>query len=634
MHKCFREFQPLSAIALTQLTAEKIQPLCEHIGINLWTPETVKIKSAQNYSGTLKEHLSQIWAQNHALIFCIATGAVIRLIAPLLKQKQTDPAIIVIDFPGNKIISLCGAHQRNADLLTQLIAHQLNATPIITGSSYSLGLSGIDILGTPYGWVKGEGDWTEVSASIARGEQVAVIQGCGSTLWQDSLPSSHTFNFNNVVTVFSQDLNNQKSEIPQTQHQALVWISEQKAKRSHFKIPIAQWHPRVLWVGIGCERDTSESLIESAINQVLTQKNFAIEAIAGIATIELKQNEPGIINLTQKWNLPLITFTVEELDHIETPNPSTLVKQKVGSKSVAEAAAIRAANLLSPREVGEKQTLLIPKQVIKQPGHKGAVTLALAQSIREYTGKKGQIYLIGIGPGSMEHITPGAKTAITQADVVIGYNLYLEMISTLFRPGQIIEPYLITQEIQRAQRAISLAKWGLTVAVVSSGDCGIYAMGGLVLEQLVNQGWDGDSPQIEVFPGITAMQAAAAKLGAPLMHDFCAISLSDLLTPWEVIKKRLTAAASADFVTAIYNPKSSTRTEPIVSTQAIFLRYREPHTPVAIANSVTREQEQIITTTLEKMLNYEINMLSLIIIGNSSTKEYHNWLITPRGYQI
>jgi cobalt-precorrin 5A hydrolase/precorrin-3B C17-methyltransferase len=215
---------------------------------------------------------------------------------------------------------------------------------------------------------------------------------------------------------------------------------------------------------------------------------------------------------------------------------------------------------------------------------------------------------------------------------VIGYSLYLELIAPLLRPGQIVESYPITQERLRAERAIFLAEWGLTVAVVSSGDCGIYGMAGLVFEELRAQGWQGQTPAVQVFPGISALQAAASRVGAPLMHDFCAISLSDLLTPWEVIEKRLKAAAMADFVCALYNPRSRSRTEQLDQAQAIFLQFRSPQTPVAIVRSAYREDEQITLTTLGQLTEVSVDMLTTVLIGNQSTAFLENWMITPRGY--
>jgi cobalt-precorrin 5A hydrolase/precorrin-3B C17-methyltransferase len=361
------------------------------------------------------------------------------------------------------------------------------------------------------------------------------------------------------------------------------------------------------------------------VEEVFRSYDLAIEAIAGLATIDLKADEMGILELAQEYSYHLKIFSSEQLKTVTVPNPSPVVNQEVGTPSVAEAGAILAAKSPKPK-------LLVPKQIIKTQGEKGAVTIAIAQSDIEYSDRKGKLYLVGIGPGNLNQITPAAQTAIVAADAVIGYSLYLDLIESLRRPGQIFESSPITQEKQRAQRAISLAELGLTVAVVSSGDCGIYGMAGLVLEELQKLGWDGNSPEVEVFPGITAMNAAAARVGAPLMHDFCAISLSDLLTPWEAIEKRLQAAATADFVTTIYNPRSQTRTQQIIRAQEIFLQHRSPDTPVALVHCIYREDEQITLTTLEKMPTVPIDMLTTVIIGNSSTKRHGNWMITPRGY--
>ncbi len=617
---CLTQFQPIGAIVTTPQAAKILHPLCQSIGATLWLPESLdRIENAQFYSGSLKEHLAEIWQHYKALIFCLATGAVVRLIAPLLQDKFSDPAVVVVDGKGRFAIGLCSGHQGGADLLAQLIAQQLNATPILTGASSSLGLPGIDILGFPYGWCKGEGDWTGVSAAIARKETVQIIQEAGSTLWQEHLPRGHSFYFG-----FSQHTASYKEE--SIAPKARVWIGQTKRIfSSPSDLPEVQWHPKVLWVGIGCERGTSCQLIETAIEKVLQKYRLAREAIAGIATIDIKADEKGILELCRSWDLPLKTFSAEVLSGVSVPNPSEIVSQEVGTPSVAEAAAICAADL-------NRTSLLVPKQIFKQKDVPGAVTVAIAKSQLEYTGRTGKLYLVGTGPGSLDQITPAAKTAIAQADAVIGYSLYIDLIQPLFRPGQIIESLPITQERRRAQRAIELAQWGLTVAVVSSGDCGIYGMAGLVLEELRQNGWNGKTPQVRVFPGISALQAAAARVGAPLMHDFCAISLSDLLTPWEVIQQRLEAAAKADFVTAIYNPRSQKRTQQIITARQIFLQYRQANTPVAIVRHAYRQEEQITITTLEKMLDVAIDMLTIIIIGNSSTSKYDNWMITSRGY--
>ena len=615
-NSCFSRFYPLAAIATNSQAAKILQSLClPSTKASLWIPETVKdIENAKSYNISLSEHLNLIWNSHKAFVFCLATGAVVRLIAPLLKDKSRDPAVVVIDAGGNYVVSLCGGHQGCADILAQLIAQKIGATAIITGASNGLNLPAIDTLGILYGWHRGTGNWTEVMAVAARRETVQVIQEAGIDLWQKHLPQEHLFYFG----------------FPELQEditpKARIWISATKRKfSSKSDLPKVQWHPRVLWVGIGCERGTATELIETAIRETCQQYHLAPEAIAGIASIDLKGDEVGILNACQNLNLPFKTFSATELKQVEVPTPSEIVRQEVGTPSVAEAAAMIAAN---------SSKLLVTKQIYKQENLSGAVTIAIAQAAKEYTGRTGKLYLVGLGPGYLDQITPAAKTAVTEADAIVGYSLYIDLIKPLQRPEQIIESLPITQEKQRAQRAIELAQWGLTVAVVSSGDCGIYGMAGLVLEELQAAGWDGKIPHVQIFPGISALQAAASRVGAPLMHDFCAISLSDLLTPWEVIEKRLTAAASGDFITAIYNPRSQKRTQQIIIAREIFSQHRPGNTPVAIVSQAYRDEEKVILTNLEKMLETPIDMFTTVIIGSNSTRNYADWMITPRGYSV
>jgi cobalt-precorrin 5A hydrolase / precorrin-3B C17-methyltransferase len=607
----FQQFAPIAAIATNNQTAQILAPLTQNTDIKLWLPTSVSSQNnTQYYDNSLREHLTNIWTENRAFIFCLAAGAVVRLIAPLLKDKAEDPAVVVIDASGDYVISFCSGHQGKADLLAQLVASQIGATAIITGASHGLALPAIDTFGFTYGWRKGKGDWTGAMAAIAKEETIQVIQEAGSTLWQEHLPANHPFYFG---------FPDSQAEI---NPKARIWISSTKRKiapRSDF--PKVQWHPKVLWVGIGCERGTSQELIVRAIDETCKTYHLATEAIAGIASINLKVDEPGIVELCQRRNLILKTFDAEQLNQVTVPNPSEVVQQEVGTPSVAEAAAILAG-----------ENLIVAKQIFKSKTQSGAVTVAIAEAEVEYIGRTGKLYLVGTGPGNLEQITPAAKTAIIEADVVVGYSLYTDLIKSLQRPGQIIESSPITQEQQRAKRAIELAQWGLTIAVVSSGDCGIYGMAGLVLEELQATGWNGKTPQVQIFPGISALQSAASRVGAPLMHDFCAISLSDLLTPWDVIEKRLTAAASGDFITALYNPRSQQRTEQIVTAQAIFAQHRQPDTPVAIVQRAYREDEQVTLTSLAKMLDYPIDMLTTVIIGNTTTRNYADWMITPRGY--
>ncbi|WP_420539491.1 precorrin-3B C(17)-methyltransferase [Paenibacillus polymyxa] len=245
----------------------------------------------------------------------------------------------------------------------------------------------------------------------------------------------------------------------------------------------------------------------------------------------------------------------------------------------------------------------------------------------------GKLLVIGFGPGDMEHITKRALDALAESEVIIGYNTYVDLIRPLLNGQEIVRTGM-TEEVSRAQEAVRQAEMGKKVAVISSGDAGVYGMAGLVYEVLMQKGWRReDGVEVEVVPGISAIQSCASLLGAPVMHDACTISLSDHLTPWETIVKRVEAAASADFVIALYNPRSGRRTRQIVETQSILLRYRDPQTPVGLVKSAYRERQQVIVTTLEDMLNHDIGMLTTVIIGNSSTTVYDGLIVTPRGYQ-
>ncbi|MBF2029440.1 MAG: precorrin-3B C(17)-methyltransferase [Oscillatoriales cyanobacterium C42_A2020_001] len=612
-----QDFQPIAAIATTSIGANQLQPLLQTRSATLWVPASLTgIAGAQVYTGSLSDHLQTLWISHRSFVFCLATGAVVRLIAPLLQHKATDPAVVVVDESGQFVISLCGGHQAGADQLTRILAATMEATPVLTGATNRAHLLGIDVLGVPFGWVKGEGNWTAVSAAIARGEAVQVKQTAGSDLWCQGLPPEHPLIWG-------------EEQLGKAQ----VWIG---AKRpiADSQTPLVQWHPRVLWVGVGCERGTPKIVIEQAVQTVFQQQDLVEAAIAGFATIDLKADEVGLIELCQERNLPLRCFSAADLRTVTVPTPSLIVAAEVGTPSVAEAAAILASqsSFQIRHTPSPHPALQVAKQIVRVEGQPGAVTIAVAEATQEYTGRSGRLWLVGTGPGQLDQMTAAAKAAISQADVVIGYSLYVDLIAALLRPGQIIETLPITQERQRAERAIALAQWGLSVAVVSSGDCGIYGMAGLVMEQLQALGWDGKTPSVQVFPGITALQAAASRVGTPLMHDFCAISLSDLLTPWDMIEKRLTAAAQADFVVALYNPKSQTRTEQIAIAQRIFQQYRDATTPVAIVRAAYRLDEQIILTTLAEFLHHPIDMLTTVLIGNQSTRTYANWMITPRGY--
>lgn len=244
----------------------------------------------------------------------------------------------------------------------------------------------------------------------------------------------------------------------------------------------------------------------------------------------------------------------------------------------------------------------------------------------------GELTVVGIGPGSLNDMTPRAFNSIRNADVVVGYNAYITLIKSLIEDKEVIGTAML-QEIDRCKMAVEKAISGQKVVVVSSGDPGIYGMAGLVLE-LVMQLPKEKQPKVEVVPGISAVSASAAILGAPLMHDFAVISLSDLLTPWDLIKKRAELVAQGDFVVALYNPKSKKRVTQIEEIREIMLKFKDPQTPVGIVNNATREKEYAIISNLNDFTKETIDMFSLVIIGNSNTYVEDGKIITPRGYKI
>lgn len=558
--------------------------------------------------------VAERWAAGQPIVFILAVGAAVRAIAPHLRDKRTDPPVVVVDETGRHVVSLAGGHIGGADALARQVAGLLGVEPIITSSSEGQGLPAIDLLGDPYGWRRGQGDWLGVASAIARFETVGVVQTCGWTLWIEELEGFHPF-----VLLSEADLEELSPQV-----RAIVWISDRPLPP--LPVPAVAWHPRTIWVGIGCERHTPVEQLAAALAMVIEQRELAPEAIAGLASIDLKADEVGLLALADRLDVPARWFTAAQLAPIAVPNPSEVVRAEVGTPSVAEAAARLAAG---------GADLLTEKQVFRAPaGGNGACTIALARSDREYTPKPGKLWLIGTGPGALDQITPAVRVALSQCDAVIGYQLYLDLLAPLLHPGQIVEGSPITREKQRAERAIDLAERGLTVAVVSSGDCGIYAMAGLVLECLAARGWDGQMPAVEVLPGITALQAAAARVGAPLMHDFCAISLSDLLTPWPVILQRLQAAAIGDFVVALYNPRSQTRQTQIETAFEILREHRSPDTPVVLARSLHRPDETITIATIATVDIGAIDMLTVVLIGNASTFIHAGHVITPRGYTV
>ncbi|HKO65905.1 MAG TPA: precorrin-3B C(17)-methyltransferase [Candidatus Nitrosocosmicus sp.] len=247
----------------------------------------------------------------------------------------------------------------------------------------------------------------------------------------------------------------------------------------------------------------------------------------------------------------------------------------------------------------------------------------------------GKLYVVGVGPGHHDHMTFRAKQVIEESQIIVGYETYVSLVEDLIN-GKEVYRYPMTQEVDRANQAIDFAEKGGIVSLVSSGDPGIYGMVGLIYEILAEKGWKkGTGIDVECVPGVSSLNSCSALIGSPLMTDFAVVSMSDLLVPWEIIVKRVEAAALGDFVTVVYNPSSKKRIHQLKDARDIFLKHRNPETPVAIVKGAFRDSQSVVLTNLEKMLEYPdmMGMITTIIIGNSSSYNYDDMMINPRGYR-
>jgi cobalt-precorrin 5A hydrolase/precorrin-3B C17-methyltransferase len=545
-------------------------------------------------SGDLQGFLSDEWPRSRAFVAIGACGAITRLIAPLLQGKQTDPAVVVADARGRFAIPLLGGHGAGADALAHAVAALLGGEAVLTGASAASGQLSLDAFGSRWGWRRGSGDWDALMKAAARGEAVRLEHQGGNSRWLQ-LPG-----------------------LPERAANGIP-LSVGVERRDH-----CRWHPPALWVGMGCERGTSLTLLQRCLEESLAAEGLALEAVAGLASADRKADEPALLQLAEQHGWPLRCFSSAALNAVDVPNPSAVVEAELGTASVAEAAALLAG--------GPAARLRTQKRIERaRAGEQGAATAAIAQAASQWAPQRGTLHLIGSGPGSLALLTPDARAALTESSVWVGYGLYLDLLEPLRRPDQLRSDGQLTQERERCREALELACQGLTVALVSSGDSGIYGMAGLALEQWMALA-EQDRPAFQVHPGISALQLAAARAGAPLMHDFCTVSLSDRLTPWEVIERRLQAAAAGDFVVALYNPRSKGRDWQLGRAQELLLAQRPPNTPVVLARQLGREEEAVSLHELATLPLEQVDMLTLVLIGNSSSRVEGGRMVTPRGY--
>ena len=532
------------------------------------------------YEGKAKEALHQAWNECDGVVLFLATGAAVRLIAPLLESKHRDPGVVTVDDAGNFAVALCGGHEGGANALAARVAETLGGTPVITTASDAVGFPALDSLGDKLGFrLEGDSDLASVGAAMVSGEKVSLVTDRRWPL--GPLPE-------NVVRT-------DEWEAP------LVLISDRLVEMPR---PAVVVRPPSLVAGVGCSRGVDAKEIIDLLLHSLAQAALTEKSIAALASIDLKRDEAGLLQAAEKLDVPIHFHPAEVLSVVEAPNPSELVREAVGTPSVAEAAVVSSgAELVLEKRKSANATVAIGRLPVR-----------------------GRLALVSLGPGEDTLIPPLAREALGSSEFIVGLDQYVDRIRHLLRPGTRVLTPPLGNEVERAQLALAEARLGGSVALVSSGDVGIYAMASPALELA------DEDVEVVVVPGVTAAQAAASLLGSPLGHDHCSVSLSDLLTPWGVIQARIRAAAEGDFVVSLYNPRSKGRDWQLGKVKEILLEHRPPDAPVGIVKDAYRPTQRAILTDLASLRPEDVDMLTIVLVGSSQTRVVAGRMVTPRGY--
>lgn len=546
------------------------------------------------------DHLRNLFSEGRPIVGVCAAGVLIRALAPLLVDKRAEPAVVAVAEDGSVAIPLLGGHHGANDMARRIAETLGGKAAISTAGDLRFGVA---LDAPPNGWRLGNPPAAKaIMAAILAGETVALRNETSvDANWLSPLPLANDAKRQIVVT---------EKTGGATEHLLL--------------------HPATLVLGVGCERLAPASELIALVEESLAAGGFSPLSVACVASIELKAAEPAVHALADHLGVPARFFDAPTLER-EFPrlaNPSDLVYRETGCHGVAEGSALAA--------VGPLGRLALPKRRAAQS------TCAIGQSPSivdpEAAGRpRGRLSIVGLGPGDAGSRTAEVERELRLATDWVGYRLYLDMLAP-FAAGKVQHPFDLGAEETRVAHALDLASRGRRVALISSGDAGIYAMASLVFE-LIDRGARPDWSRIEILglPGVSAMQAAAARVGAPLGHDFCAISLSDLLTPWPLIERRLQAAAAGDFVVALYNPVSQRRRQQLAAARDILLTARRGETPVVLGRNLGRPGESLRITTLAKLDPADVDMLTIVLIGASATRavarpDGGSWIYTPRGY--
>ncbi|MQX36793.1 precorrin-3B C(17)-methyltransferase [Roseospira navarrensis] len=552
-------------------------------------------------------HLRALFSAGRPIVALCASGIVIRALAPLLDDKHAEPPVLAVAADGSAVVPLLGGHH-GANALAARLADVLGIAPALTTAGEVTG--GLALDAPPPGW-------RVHNPEAARAAMAALVDGRPVALANEGAA---------MLTAWITDASDAvvPADVSAT-GAPTVRVSDRAAAAASLPPDTLLLRPPTLALGVGCARDCPPAELEALARETLAAHDLSSESVACVVSLDLKADEGAVLALAEALGVPARFFDAAALD-AETPRlatPSDVVFAEVGCHGVSEGAALAAA--------GPDGTLVAAKR--KTANATCAVARAPAGIAPAQIGRaRGALHIVGIGPGTEEWRTPEVSAAIAGATDLVGYRLYLDLLGPA-QEGKARHMSDLGAETDRVVAALNLAAEGRRVALVCSGDAGIYALATLVFEQLETGGRpDWQRVEIAVCPGVSAMQAAAARAGAPLGHDFCAISLSDLLTPRAVIDRRVAAAAEGDFVIAFYNPVSKRRRDALPTARDVLLRHRPADTPVILARNLGRDGETVRVTTLDALSVDDVDMLTLVMVGSSETRRLGRWVYTPRGY--